>query len=61
MSIQLKSVLPYAVGIGGLAIFVFIAFAFLEGTMRWIVVGVGVVDSIVTPIVLKTAMESETA
>lgn len=43
-----------------MAVFVVIAFGFLEGTMRWIFLAVGLMDGIITPIILKQAMGSET-
>ncbi|UPM42689.1 hypothetical protein [Halocatena salina] len=60
MSDQLETILPYAAGIGGFVVLAFIAFTFLDGTMRWLVLAIGVIDAIITPIVLKKGMKTET-
>ncbi|RRJ33810.1 hypothetical protein [Halocatena pleomorpha] len=61
MSTQLKAIIPYAAGFSGFVILAFIAFAFLEGTMRWLVLAIGVSDAVITPIVLKKAIETDTS
>jgi hypothetical protein len=43
----------YAVGLGSAAILVALAFLVLEGTVRWIVLGLAVVEVLIVPQLLK--------
>lgn len=40
------------------AIIAFIAFAFLDGTIRWVALGIAVIDIVVTPQILKRVVET---
>ena len=43
----------YAFGLGSGAILVAVAFIFLEGTIRWIILGLAIVEVLIVPQVLK--------
>lgn len=47
--------LRYGVGVGGAAVIAFVALFLLEGTARWVALGIAVLDAVVTPMVLKRA------
>ncbi|MCU4750378.1 hypothetical protein OB919_00035 [Halobacteria archaeon AArc-curdl1] len=49
----------HGVGIGGAALLVFIAVFFLEGMLMYIVLGIAVLDAIVTPKILEMAVEGD--
>ncbi|WP_132058070.1 hypothetical protein [Halorussus amylolyticus] len=49
--------LRYGLGLSSAAILVVVAFTFLEGTIRWIVLGLAVLEVVVTPRILKMAAE----
>lgn len=46
------------IGLSGAAVVAAVAILFLEGTLRWIVLGVAALDAIVTPYILKRAVEN---
>ncbi|WP_115865138.1 hypothetical protein [Halorussus litoreus] len=52
-------VLRYGMAFSSAAILVFVAFAFLEGTIRWLVLGLAVVEVVLTPKFLKWANEQD--
>jgi len=47
------------IGLSGAAVVAFVAIFFLEGTIRWVVLGVALLDAIVTPYILGKAVENE--
>lgn len=47
--------LRYGVGLRGAAVVAFVAFTYLDGTARWIVLGIAVPDALVTPMIPKRA------
>ena len=47
--------LRYGVGLWGAAVIAFVAFTYLDGTARWIALGIAVLDALVTPMILKWA------
>ena len=51
-----NAVFPYAIGIGGAAVMAAVALLYLDGTIMYAVLGVAVVDALVTPQILKRAM-----
>lgn len=46
------------IGLSGAALVAAVAILYLEGIIRWIVLGVAVLDAIVTPYILKLAVEN---
>lgn len=46
------------IGLSGAAVVALVAILFLEGTLRWIVLGVALVDAIVTPWILGQAVDN---
>ncbi|WP_135852832.1 hypothetical protein [Halorussus salinus] len=53
--------LRYGIALVNVAILVGIAFVFLDGTMRWLVLGIAVLDLLVVPRVLKMSAEQNAA
>jgi len=53
--------LRYGIALTNVAILVAIAFVFLDGTMRWLVLGIAVLDLLVVPRVLKMTAEQSAA
>ncbi|MFP9062423.1 hypothetical protein ACLI4R_18130 [Natrialbaceae archaeon A-chndr2] len=49
----------HGVGIGGAALLVFIAVFFLEGTLMYLVLGLAVIDAVLTPRILEMAVEED--
>ncbi|WP_135664369.1 hypothetical protein [Halorhabdus rudnickae] len=47
------------IGLSGAAVVAFVAIFFLEGTIRWVVLGVALLDAIVTPYILGKGLENE--
>ncbi|CCQ33985.1 hypothetical protein HLRTI_002011 [Halorhabdus tiamatea SARL4B] len=47
------------IGLSGAAVLAAVAILFLEGSLRWIVLGVAALDAIVTPYILKQAVEND--
>jgi len=47
------------IGLSGAAVVAAVAILFLEGTTRWIVLGVAALDAVVTPFILKQAVEND--
>lgn len=47
----------YGLGIGSAATLTFIAFSFLDGILRWLVLGLGIIEIVVIPQVLKQVLE----
>lgn len=45
----------YAIGVVNAAVIAIIAFAFLDGTIRWVALGIAALEVIVTPVILKHA------
>ncbi|QLK26211.1 hypothetical protein HYG81_00885 [Natrinema zhouii] len=45
----------YGMGLSSAAILTVVAFAFLDGTMRWLVLGLAVLEITVVPQILKRA------
>ncbi|NHN58800.1 MULTISPECIES: hypothetical protein [Halorussus] len=56
-----KPVVRYGMGLSSAAILTFVAFAFLEGTTRWLVLGMAVLEVAVVPQFLKWAAAQESA
>ena len=56
-----KPVVRYGMGLSSAAVLAFVAFTFLEGTMRWIVLAFAVAEILIVPQFLKWAGEQETA
>ena len=50
-----RSAVRNGMGVGSALIIAFVAFAFFEGTTRWLLLGVAVVELVVVPRVLKQA------
>ncbi|MFP9190515.1 hypothetical protein [Natronosalvus vescus] len=48
----------YAVGISGAAILVFIAVFYLEGLLRYLVLGLAVIDAVLVPKILEKTIEA---
>ncbi|WP_136689540.1 hypothetical protein [Halorhabdus amylolytica] len=46
------------IGLSGAVVVAFVAIFFLEGTIRWVVLGVALLDAIVTPYILGKAVEN---
>lgn len=46
----------YGIGLSSAAILTFVAFTFLEGTMRWLALGFAVLELVVMPQFLKFAV-----
>jgi len=51
----------YGMGIGSAAVLTFVAFTYLEGTMRWLVLGLAVLEIVVVPQIMKLAVAQSTA
>lgn len=51
----------YGMGLSSAVILVFIAFFLLEGTIRWLVLGLAVVEAVLVPQFLKMSIEQDTA
>jgi len=49
----------YGMGFSSAAILAFVAFAFLEGTMRWLVLGIALIEATVVPQILERAAEQQ--
>ncbi|WP_313693093.1 hypothetical protein [Halorarum halobium] len=45
----------YGIGLSGALILAFVALSYFEGTIRWIILGIAVLDALVTPMILKRA------
>ena len=52
-------VVHYGMGFSSAAVLAFVAFVFLEGTMRWIVLGIALFEAAVVPQILKRAAEQQ--
>lgn len=50
-----RSEIRNGMGVGSALIIAFVAFTFFEGTTRWLLLGVAVVELVVVPRVLKQA------
>ncbi|SFR99814.1 hypothetical protein SAMN05216559_2265 [Halomicrobium zhouii] len=51
----------YGMGIGSAVILTIIAFTVLDGTMRWLVLGIAVLEILVVPQIMKMAAAQSTA
>lgn len=49
-------VIRYGMGLSSAAIVAFVAFAFFDGTIRWLMVGFAVIEIVVLPQMLKQAV-----
>lgn len=59
MSSPLESpVIRYGIGIISASIAALVAFAFVDGTIRWVILGVAAIDLVVTPQILRLAVEN---
>lgn len=50
-----NTLLRYGIGLSGAVVIAFVALFFLEGTVRWIALGIAALDAVVTPTILKRA------
>jgi len=48
-------VIRYGMGLSSAAVLAVVAFAFLDGTMRWLVLGLAVIEVVLVPQFLKRA------
>jgi hypothetical protein len=51
-------VIRYGYPLGTAAIIVFIALVFLDGTIRWVALGIAVLEIVVAPLILKRVAEN---
>ncbi len=51
-----SSAIRYGIGLSSAVMLVIVAFMVLEGTMRWLVMGIAVVEAVLTPQLLKMSV-----
>jgi hypothetical protein len=53
-----RPLVRHGIGVSGALIVAFVAFAFLEGTIQLLAYGIALLDAIVTPQILRMAVEN---